>query len=254
MTGRRGSRAGAAFDFGRRAAQDGRDAALFIRAGCALVQQRALECEARLDELRQPACLRFVLRFVARRFPGERTAHELHLAREVREACEQRVDPFALGVEMGAAGVGQCITLAVAFRLRRDEADFFEIRERRVHHAGARAVETVRTCVERLDQLVAVARLLGDERKQQQLEIVGAELAAAWHAVVAEIAKAAAPATAAERAATTERIVAATVAADRVPETGEPVRAGMRTMTVASGMAAGRVVSHDRVLYVGKHI
>ncbi|MEV6064908.1 hypothetical protein AB0L62_33355, partial [Nocardia asteroides] len=70
---------------------------------------------------------------------------------------------------------------------------------------------------------------------------------------VAEIAKAAAPATAAERAAT-ERIVAATMAADRVPETGEPLRAAMRTMTVASGMAAERVVSHDRVLYVVKHI
>ena len=38
---------------------------------------------------------------------------------------------------MHAAGVGQRIALAVAFRLRRDEADFFEIRERRIHHAGA---------------------------------------------------------------------------------------------------------------------
>ena len=78
--------------------------------------------------------------------------------------------------------------------------------------------KTVRTRVERLDQLVAVARLLGDQREQQQLQIVGAELAAARHAVVAEIAKAAAPATATERAATAERIVAATMAADRVPD------------------------------------
>jgi uncharacterized protein (DUF305 family) len=98
-----------------------------------------------------------------------------------------------------------------------------------------------------------VARLLGDEREQQQLEIVGTELAAARHAVVAEIAKAAASATASEWAAA-KRVVAAAMAADRVPEAGEPVRAGMRTMTVASGMAAGGVVSHDRVLYVGKHI
>ncbi|MET3552214.1 hypothetical protein ABIC50_002137 [Burkholderia sp. 567] len=86
------------------------------------------------------------------------------------------------------------------------------------------------------------------------MEIVGTELAAARHAVVAEIAKAAASATATERAAAAKRVVAAAMAADRVPEAGEPVRAGMRTMTVASGMAAGGVVSHDRVLYVGKHI
>jgi len=99
-----------------------------------------------------------------------------------------------------------------------------------------------------------VARLLGDEGEQQQLEIVGAELAAARHTVVAEIAKAAASAPAAEWAATAKRVVAAAMAADRMPEAGEPVRAGMRTMTVASGMAAGGVVSHDRVLYVGKHI
>jgi len=102
-----------------------------------------------------------------------------------------------------------------------------------------------------------VARLLGDQREQQQLEIVGAELAAARHAVVAEIAKAAASATAATAAewtAAAKRVVAAAVAADRVQDTGEPVRAGMRTMTVASGMAAGGVVSHDRVLYVVKQI
>ncbi|CAM2180447.1 conserved hypothetical protein [Burkholderia latens] len=46
----------------------------------------------------------------------------------------------------------------------------------------------------------------------------------------------------------------AAVAADRVPETDEPVGARMRTMSVASGMAAGGDVSHDRVLYIGKHI
>ncbi|MET3212632.1 UNVERIFIED_ORG: hypothetical protein ABIC48_000375 [Burkholderia territorii] len=96
--------------------------------------------------------------------------------------------------------------------------------------------------------------MLGHQREQEQLKIVGAELAAARHRVVAEIAKAAAPAPAAERAATECIVAAATVAADRVPETGEPVRAGMRTMTVASGMAAEVVVSHDRILCVVKHI
>ncbi|WJN72637.1 hypothetical protein OH687_20250 [Burkholderia anthina] len=97
-----------------------------------------------------------------------------------------------------------------------------------------------------------MAGLFGHQREQQQLEIVGAELAAARHAVVAEIAEAA-PATAAERAAA-ECIVAATVATDRVPETGESLGVVMRTMTVASGMAAEVIVSHDRVLYVVKHI
>ncbi|EEE08852.1 hypothetical protein BURMUCGD2M_5982 [Burkholderia multivorans CGD2M] len=48
--------------------------------------------------------------------------------------------------------------------------------------------------------------------------------------------------------------MAAPVAADCVPEAGDPVRARMRTMTVTSGMAAEVVVSHDRVLYIGKHI
>ncbi|CAG9242743.1 hypothetical protein BDI4_120197 [Burkholderia diffusa] len=251
--GRRGSRAGAAFDFGRRAAHDRGDAPLFVGVGGALVEQRPLQREAGLDELGQPAGLRFVPRFAACRFAGERAAHEFHLAREVRETCEQGVDAFALRIEMRAAGVGQRIALAVAFRLRGDEADFLEIRERRIHHAGARAIETVRARVERLDQFVTVARLLGDQREQQQLEIVGAELAAARHAVVTEIAKAAASATATERAAA-EWIVAAPMPADCLPDAGVPARAGMRTMTVASGMAAGGVVSHDCVLYVVKHI
>ncbi|CAM2342321.1 conserved hypothetical protein [Burkholderia vietnamiensis] len=85
------------------------------------------------------------------------------------------------------------------------------------------------------------------------MKVVGAELAAARHAVVTEIAKAATTATAAERAAA-EGIVAAAMTADRVPQAGEPLEAGMMAVAAAAGVAIERGVSHDRVLCVGKHI
>ncbi|CAN0627665.1 protein of unknown function [Burkholderia multivorans] len=243
--GQYASRVGTAFDLGGRAAQDRRDASLFVGGRVALVQQRMFQRHARFDEFRQPA-----LAFV-QCFARERAAHEFHLPGKVRETREQQADAVVLRIEMCAARVGERVALAVAFGLHRDETDFLEIGQRRVDHAGTRAVEALRAGVERLDQFVAVTRLLGEEREQQQLQVVGAELAAARHrfVVAAESAKAA--------GAAAERPTAAPVlamAADGLPERTERGVAVLVTVTVATGGAVGVAMSHDRILYIEKHI
>ena len=57
-------------------------------------------------------------------------------------------------------------------------ADFFEIGQRRVNHAGAGAVEAAGTLAQQFDEFIAVARLFLEQRQQQQLQFVAAEFAA----------------------------------------------------------------------------
>src|SRR5207248_1905353 len=71
-----------------------------------------------------------------------------------------------------------------------DVAELFEISQRRIHHARAGRVETAGALLERLDDFVAVGRLIGKQREDQQLQIFAAELPAGAKAVPAELAAA----------------------------------------------------------------
>src|SRR5262249_40232890 len=53
-----------------------------------------------------------------------------------------------------------------------------QIGERGIHHAGARGIETTGQLLERLDDLVAMSGTLGEQRQNDELQIIGAELAA----------------------------------------------------------------------------
>src|SRR6185295_3786493 len=67
-------------------------------------------------------------------------------------------------------------------------ADFFEIGERGVHHAGTWVVVAAGAVGKRLDDFVSVRRFLRQQRENHELQIFGAELAASAKAMPAEIA------------------------------------------------------------------
>jgi hypothetical protein len=56
-------------------------------------------------------------------------------------------------------------------------ADLVEVGERGIDHAGARRIEACRALLQRLDDLVAVARTLGEQRQDDQLQVARGELA-----------------------------------------------------------------------------
>ena len=75
----------------------------------------------------------------------------------------------ALGVEELAAGVGDGVQLAGAIGgADADPAHLLHQGERGIHHARAGAVAAVHLFFDGLDELVAVARLLGDQPQQHQ--------------------------------------------------------------------------------------
>ncbi len=81
-----------------------------------------------------------------------------------------------LGFKVRAAlvGDGEEFLRAIAARLL-DQALLFEHGERRIDHAGARYIETARQLLDRPDEFVAVARLVGDQLEQDQAKLVGIE-------------------------------------------------------------------------------
>ncbi len=139
-----------------------------------------------------------------------RFAQPLHLEADPLDLRDGGVDAVPMLGEMRAALLGQAIELARALDVDGGVADLLEIGQRWINHAGARHVEAVGKIVEGLDDLVAVARLLRDERKDHELQVLGRELAAAAEAVsaafeiVSEAAGKAAPA--APMAATGEMV------------------------------------------------
>src|SRR5262249_48538778 len=72
--------------------------------------------------------------------------------------------------------------------------------QRRIDDAGARAVPAGGFLLEHLDDFVAVARLLGDQRERDELQVALGEHPPGPHAVVAAPAVPAAPARPAEEA------------------------------------------------------
>src|SRR5262249_39753389 len=93
------------------------------------------------------------------------------------------------------------VELLRAFGRGGDVAGFFQIGQRRIDDAGARRVPVRRLLFQELDDLVAVARCLGDEGQRDQAQVALHQHAARPHQVFAAFAKAAAVAAAKAEAA-----------------------------------------------------
>ncbi len=129
-----------AFDVLHCAHQDRGDAALFVSRRIVTTQQRIFQRAARLVQLRRPAAFANV----GRLFTGKGAAHRIHLARDVAQLREHQLDAVAVALEILASRLCEFIALAIAFELHGDVAEFFQIRERGIDHAGAWTVEAVR--------------------------------------------------------------------------------------------------------------
>ncbi|CCV08667.1 hypothetical protein MESS2_780014 [Mesorhizobium metallidurans STM 2683] len=131
--------------------------------------------------------------------PAEPVARLGHLAAETLEVVEHVVDHLAVFVEMRLPGIGDREHLLVAFRRRDGIAGLFQEGQRRIDHAWTWAVDAAGALLQRLDDVIAVARRLGQQRQRNQLEIaVGQHPPGAEH--VARPAASAATTAMAERA------------------------------------------------------
>src|ERR1700680_1519695 len=150
----------------RRALQYCRDAALLLSGCIPLVPQRLPELAPRRAELR-----------VVILVEPENLAHTAHLAADVFELAEHRIGSLLVVPEVCAPRVGDAVELLRAFGGDARVTHLLEPGERRVDHAGARAVEAARALFERLDELVAMTRPSGQQSQQHQLQIPGGETA-----------------------------------------------------------------------------
>ena len=75
------------------------------------------------------------------------------------------------GGEFGAAGIGDLVDGLAAVGLLGDEALLFELRQARVDRARARHVGAAEAVAERLDELVAVHRALGEQAQQVEPQV-----------------------------------------------------------------------------------
>src|SRR5262249_30128481 len=114
-------------------------------------------------------------------------AHARHSLADQGKPLEHRVDEVAVLVEMGAAFVGDGVELLGALGLGGDVTGLFEIGQRRVNDAGAPRVTTGRPGFRERDDLVAVARLLGDQRERDQAQIALRQHAPGAHHIAAAV-------------------------------------------------------------------
>src|SRR5262249_53502328 len=124
-------------------------------------------------------------------------AHARDLLADRGEPREHGVDESAVLHEMGAAFLGDSVELLGALALGGDMARFLEIGVGGIEDAGARRMPARGLVLEHLDDLVAVARLLGDQRERDQPQVALGQHAAGAHHVVAAQAMASAEARAA---------------------------------------------------------
>ena len=82
-------------------------------------------------------------------------------------------------LEIGPPLLGDRIEPLVAVGLRDDEVGLLQHLQHRIDRAGARAVGALEFCLQRLDDVVAVARLLGDQAEHDQAQRAGIEHARA---------------------------------------------------------------------------
>src|ERR1700687_4613760 len=123
---------------------------------------------------------------VVRLGAGECLANAVHLAADLRELRQHRVDKSAVLVELGQSGVGDAIELLAAFGFDRGVADLFKIRQRRIDHARARCVETFRGVLKSLDDLVPMRWALLKQSQDDQLHRAGTQLAPSENPAPAE--------------------------------------------------------------------
>src|SRR5262249_5441268 len=100
---------------------------------------------------------------------------------------EHRVDEVAVFVEMGAALVGDGVELLGALGLGGDVTGLFEIGQRRINDARAPRVTAPRISLQQLDDLVAAARLPGDQRGPDQRQAAFRHHAPGAHHVPAAV-------------------------------------------------------------------
>ncbi|MNH36574.1 hypothetical protein D3C79_973790 [compost metagenome] len=75
----------------------------------------------------------------------------------------------------GAAGLGNGVEPFAALHLAADQLCFLEKVEGGVDNPGAGRVAAIEQVLDLADQVIAVARLLGQQRQHQQLEVAGGE-------------------------------------------------------------------------------
>src|SRR5262249_942493 len=118
--------------------------------------------------------------------PEKHLPYALHLLANLFELRHQGVGVGPMFFELRAPRLGDAVYLFPAFALDRRIAHLLQICECGIHHARARRVETTGQLFERLNDLVAVARTLGEQRQNNELQVVGAELAAHENAASSE--------------------------------------------------------------------
>ena len=95
---------------------------------------------------------------------------------ELRQTFDQRVDLVGPLFEMAAAFVGDLERLARAFdRGLLDQSHVLEQRQRRIDHARTRRIFAAGQLLDRADEVVAVARLVGDQLQQHEPELAAFE-------------------------------------------------------------------------------
>src|SRR5262249_23140064 len=118
---------------------------------------------------------------------AETAAHARNPLADEGQPLEHRVDEVAVLVEMSAAFVGDGVELLGALGLGGDVTSLFQIGQRRINDAGARRVPAGGLVFEHLDDLVTVARLLGDQRKRDQAQIALRQHAPGAHHIAAAV-------------------------------------------------------------------
>src|SRR5262249_4005006 len=90
---------------------------------------------------------------------------------ECAQPVEHSVDNLAIGIEIDTAFVGDRVKLLRPFSRSRDVAGFLQISERRIDDAGAGAVPVGGLLFEQLDDFIAVAGGLGDQRQRDETQV-----------------------------------------------------------------------------------
>src|SRR5277367_53208 len=131
-------------------------------------------------------------------FGMHRPTQAVHALAHPLELPEQGLRPVPMLLEMLFARLGDVMELAVALRLDRGMPDLFQVGEGGVDHARTRYVEPLGALVHGLDDFVAMARLLGEQPEDEELQIDGGQFSAhaegapahvASHEPPAEVAK-----------------------------------------------------------------
>src|ERR1700730_7965132 len=134
--------------------------------------------DRRAHERRHPAAVGVV---------AEAVADARALLADEGKPLEHRVDEVAVLLEMGAALLGDGVALLGALDLGGEVARLLEISQRRIDDARARRVPAGGPVFQHLDDLVAVARLLGDQRERDQAQVALRQHAPGAHHIAAAV-------------------------------------------------------------------